>query len=187
MKVSIIKGVERFNESRKMNINPNKRSGTHTDKEIKIRDIQGSIAEMAVAEALGVENFEPTVNNFAYIDKKENKPRKDPDIEPNIEVRSVQHNNKYPNKKKSLILRDHEAIHKGLPIEDFWKRKFYLAIVHYDDMKEQIEKGFVEVDVRGWIIGEEGLKEEYIYNPNQIEKKAKPAYFIPINKLQTEI
>lgn len=181
LKIAIIKGVERFNESRKMDLDPNIRSGIHSKKDIKIRDIQGSIAEMAVAEMLGIENFQPTVNNFAYI--KNSKAKKDPDIEPNVEVRSVQHNKNFPNKKKSLILRTHEAIHKGIPIEDFWKRKFYLAVVEYEDMKEQLQKEYIDVDIKGYLIGEDGLKKEYIYNPNQKERNARPAYFVPIEKL----
>jgi hypothetical protein len=173
------KGWERFKESRKMNIDPNKRSGFDINKNILARDIQGSLAEVAVADFLGVKDFIPTVNNFKVKISNTNKYTKDPDIEPNIEVRSVQYDSKFPNKKKSLIIRNHE----GENIDNFFKRKFVLAIVHYDNMKEQLAKGFVDVDIKGWIIGEDGMDSKYIFNPNKHERGANPAYFVPINNL----
>jgi hypothetical protein len=179
------KGKERFLESREDKRQANEYSGFDDFRNIVIRDIQGSIAEVAVADFLGIKDFSPTVNNFPYFCERENKWKKDPDIEPNIEVRSVQCHSAYPNKRKSLILREKEGIEKktGSVIEGFFKRKFILAITHYDEMEEQVKKGYIDVDIVGWSIGEDVMIPKYIMNPNKDTRGAKPAYFVPIREL----
>jgi hypothetical protein len=172
--MGVEKGKERFLSSRNLNLDPHQKSGYKPIKQHIQNDIQGSLAEVAVADYLNIKNFVPSVNSFK---KKlsDNTYQKDPDIEPNIEVRSIQQSQSTINKRKSLILR----IHEGENIKDFWKRTFILALVHFENLKEQLMKGYINVELSGWLIGEEGMKSQYIFNPND----AKPAYFVPINKI----
>jgi hypothetical protein len=176
------KGEERYWSSRKIGISPNEKCGYRTPNENINNDIQAAISEIAVADFLGIKNFIPTVNNFGYWDEKEKKAKKNPDIEPCIEVRSVQCHSDYPNKRKSLILREHEGIlkgkteHAGKPIEGFWKRTFILAIAYWDNMEEQKKKCYMDFDIKGRIIGEKVMLSKYISNPGS---GGQPAYFVP--------